>query len=448
MSFGQIVQIAECLVVIYCGIKLSVGNEPMRWNKKWVKGLYIILVSMEAGLQVANTFYYKFSEIGIVIHSVYIFIILYMFYYINFWKLFAQNFLFWYTYSLLRFLIICIGCFSKKVLVYRYLENTYGEPWQILHIISMIVTIAIVLWLQQKRHGDVLINCKSRRSYITIAVFASLEEVILFLLFNEDVLLASISNAHVFLIILVLWSLFCGILLIVVLKALFDESHQKQILELNYTHLKRYYVQLKEMYEEKRNEMRDVEQSNDMLIAMLKDNKIIEVTQYLNDEKQIAIAGQKNKFTGIDIIDLILDCKIREAKQYKIDVVVDIDAFFCPLEEIDMCVVLGNLLDNAIDATKELPLEMRIIRVRVMTPNSVFILEISNRYAGERKKVDGYYRTTKKNRGVHGLGIESVEWIMNQYGGWLDLKDEKNCFVAVVSMFLNQGQNSKEKGQF
>ena len=87
----------------------------------------------------------------------------------------------------------------------------------------------------------------------------------------------------------------------------------------------------------------------------------------------------------------------------------DIQVLFCPLKQDEMCILLGNLLDNAIEAVREVERKKRKIKVRMMTPNNMFLLEIQNPYEEVRKKTEQQYLTTKTDHTLHGLGLGSVQ---------------------------------------
>ena len=113
-----------------------------------------------------------------------------------------------------------------------------------------------------------------------------------------------------------------------------------------------------------------------------------------------------------------------------------------------MCILLGNLLDNAIEAVRGLDREKREIRVRMMTPNNMFLLEIQNPYEGVRRKVQERYLTTKSDHNLHGLGLDSVKRIVEKNGGFLEISDENQIFQVNVTLMGKvpgaDSQNTKE----
>ncbi len=72
----------------------------------------------------------------------------------------------------------------------------------------------------------------------------------------------------------------------------------------------------------------------------------------------------------------------------------------------------------------------------IQNPNGIFRIEISNPYEGERRKIEYHYLTTKKeNTEMHGLGLMSVQKIVEKYDGLIEISDEDNVFRGVVTFY-------------
>ena len=112
----------------------------------------------------------------------------------------------------------------------------------------------------------------------------------------------------------------------------------------------------------------------------------------------------------------------------------DIQVLFCPLKQDEMCILLGNLLDNAIEAVREVERKKRKIQVRMMTPNNMFLLENQNPYEEVRKKTEQQYLTTKTDHTLHGLGLGSVKQIVEKNGGFLEISDENQEFQVNITL--------------
>lgn len=101
-------------------------------------------------------------------------------------------------------------------------------------------------------------------------------------------------------------------------------------------------------------------------------------------------------------------------------------------EDISIC--LGNLLDNAIEAVKELS-EEKVIRIQVTADGNNMVITIKNRYINKIYRKGGRYLTSKKNDREHGLGLLIVRQIVEKYDGKVIIQDEDNVFDVMILMY-------------
>ena len=144
----------------------------------------------------------------------------------------------------------------------------------------------------------------------------------------------------------------------------------------------------------------------------------------------------KNRYTGIEVLNLMLNYEIEQAEEKAIRVKCAVEAYLCPVDETELCIIIGNLFDNAIEAVKDLPDEQRQIDFVIQNPNGIFRIEISNPYEGERRKIEHHYLTTKKeNTEMHGLGLMSVQKIVEKYDGLIEINDVDSLFKVDVTFY-------------
>ena len=101
-------------------------------------------------------------------------------------------------------------------------------------------------------------------------------------------------------------------------------------------------------------------------------------------------------------------------------------------EDISIC--LGNLLDNAIEAVKELT-EDRVIRLWITTDGNNIAISIKNRYKNTLHKSGGRYLTSKEDDRMHGIGLSIVRQIVDQYAGEMEIREEDNVFDVMILMY-------------
>lgn len=136
--------------------------------------------------------------------------------------------------------------------------------------------------------------------------------------------------------------------------------------------------------------------------------------------------------TGNAMTDAILNSKISLAKAKKIQVVADA---YIPLKlklsEIDLCCIIGNLFDNAIEASMKLPEEQRIIRVYMDMKSTQLYISFTNFTAGEKLKKEGKLFRSTKGEG-HGFGLIRIDAIVERLNGYISRNSEAGAFTTEI----------------
>lgn len=100
-----------------------------------------------------------------------------------------------------------------------------------------------------------------------------------------------------------------------------------------------------------------------------------------------------------------------------------------PVDPMDLCALLGNVLDNALETVARMPAEKRKISFSARVEKGLFAAELRNTYLFLEQGADGRPVTLKKDRENHGFGLASAEEIVERYGGHLEYKAEEKEFV-------------------
>ena len=138
--------------------------------------------------------------------------------------------------------------------------------------------------------------------------------------------------------------------------------------------------------------------------------------------------------TGNKITDAILNSKISLAKSKGINVIADAKV---PVElkmsDIDLCIVIGNLFDNAIEASLALPEEERLIRLYMDIKNTQLYMCLTNFTSVKKLKKQGGRYVTTKGEG-HGFGLVRVDDIIERYGGYISRNSEDGAFTTEIML--------------
>lgn len=132
--------------------------------------------------------------------------------------------------------------------------------------------------------------------------------------------------------------------------------------------------------------------------------------------------------TGNVSLDAILSAKIAQAKAENIAVTVKAnvpDAL--TISDLELSIIIGNLLDNAIEACRTVTGE-RFIRIFISIKGTMLYFSMLNSAGTKRKKAGSLFATHKG--GVHGFGLRRAEAILEEHGGWVKYNSEDGAFTS------------------
>lgn len=217
---------------------------------------------------------------------------------------------------------------------------------------------------------------------------------------------------------------------------LFEQQKSAQLEKDNYLMSLRtlQHDNLQQRINEARQAKHDVHHHVHLIQEYLRDGKLAELEKYLEQYAASLPDTQSLVYCQHYETNTLLSYFAQEAKKHyiKMDVFVQFPEFI-RLPETTMSTVLGNLLENAIDASKEIPVGERKITVRGKYSGGFVFLEISNRYGGKLKKNGtGGFLSTKANG--HGLGLHSVEHLVERYQGVFEVDAKSDTFRVTVML--------------
>ena len=136
--------------------------------------------------------------------------------------------------------------------------------------------------------------------------------------------------------------------------------------------------------------------------------------------------------TGNPMTDAILNSKISLANSRNVKVIADACIpVKLNLSEIDLCCIIGNLFDNAIEACMKLPEDQRVIRLYMDLRNTQLYISITNFTAGKKMKKEGKLFRSTKGEG-HGFGLVRIDTIVERLDGYISRNSEDGAFTTEI----------------
>ncbi len=202
-------------------------------------------------------------------------------------------------------------------------------------------------------------------------------------------------------------------------------SYQQELIETHYREVDNMYHQIRGWRHDYRNHIQTMK-----AYAAMEDWEAIRRYLDLLDEDLMKVDPVIK--TGNPMTDAILNSKISLAKSKGIRVIADAHI---PVKlkssEIDLCCIIGNLFDNAIEASVKLPEKERIIRVYMDMKNTQLYISFTNFTAGKKLKKERKRFQSTKGEG-HGFGLVRIDTIIERLDGYISRNSEDGAFTTEI----------------
>ena len=202
-------------------------------------------------------------------------------------------------------------------------------------------------------------------------------------------------------------------------------AYQRQLIETHYQEVENMYRQMRGWRHDYRNHIQTMK-------VLASSGDLEGIRSYLDrldtDLNTVDLAVK----TGNAMADAILNSKISLAKSR--DIPVQVDARIpvkLKMSELDLCCIIGNLFDNAIEASLALPPEERLIRVYMDMKGTQLYLSFTNFTAGGKREKQGNRFLTTKGEG-HGFGLVRIDAIVERLEGYLSRNSEDGAFTTEI----------------
>jgi len=227
-------------------------------------------------------------------------------------------------------------------------------------------------------------------------------------------------------------------------------SYLYNILIENYIHLRdndRYkqqtyaYQNQLEVIMESRNRVRalrhDMKNHILALQVLVQRKELEETSKYLDSMKNFMTNPEEYVKTGNDAVDSLLNYKIQKANEFLnvVETKISIPEQL-RLRSFDLNVLLGNLLDNAIDASMQT--EDKKLKITIKLDKGILFINICNSCQRIADGKSDFFETTKEDKVNHGIGLKNVRRIVKKYHGDIAFLYENASMETDVMMYVNE----------
>lgn len=199
--------------------------------------------------------------------------------------------------------------------------------------------------------------------------------------------------------------------------------------------LSRQYDEIRGIYLDMRGWRHDYHNHLQVMKADLAAGHLDKLSAYLDDLERDLDRVDTYVKSGNLMVDAILNSKLSLAEKGGVGVTCKaVVPESLTVDDVDLCVILGNLLDNALESCEKLPASERWLRVYLAARGAQLYVSIQNSAVEDPSFNARNYISEK--RGNHGLGMKRVAAVVDKYEGFLNLANEPGIFAAEVSLPL------------
>lgn len=201
------------------------------------------------------------------------------------------------------------------------------------------------------------------------------------------------------------------------------ERFQSELIQKQMRETEDMYRQMRGWRHDYRNHIQDMK-------ILLAQHNYEELDEYMNELVRDLVEVDTVIKTGNVMADAVLNTKLSVARQLHIKVSVKAGIpDTIPMSDVELCAVLGNLLDNAAESCERLPEEERFIRIYIGVVKEQLYMSVQNA-AGEIKRTDEGYLSMKRGGRDYGYGIFRIDRIALKYGGCVNRQNEQGIFAT------------------
>jgi signal transduction histidine kinase len=310
--------------------------------------------------------------------------------------------------------------FLTSIYFFNRLENIYKNKKYYLYIaLITIINLLIILFINKSFTDagnlyDMLAKNNIYLSYVSdmLRFSATIKETFPYLLLIINILLISIF-----------------------LSSIKSEKEKVKVefvnekLDMQY----KYYLMVKDSQEKMRQVYHDM--NNHMENIKSLKNSSEDVSKYINNIED-EVKSTKNIYnTGNVLLDIILYEKSKVCMENNIDFNVGIDFHKCDfIEMIDISSIFSNLIDNAIEACNKIDDDNieKYITIKGTFVKGYYVIRCENSKTNKVIIKNNKIFTSKKDKFLHGIGLDSIKSSIKKYNGELKIKGSESKFIATI----------------
>lgn len=213
------------------------------------------------------------------------------------------------------------------------------------------------------------------------------------------------------------------------------ETDELRIKQQRYDLSVQYSENVKNQYNEMKILRHDMKQEYVVISGLLEAGKTESAVDYIKSRMDSLSKSEIYIDVGNDRINSILNSKLSYAKSSGIEVICNSSGDINGIDDADLCILLGNLMDNAIEGCRASNVDAQFIEAKLVGDDVKIRIQITNSASAESGKNILNGETSKTDKSAHGFGIKSIQYIVHKYKGSVNYVFEHSSVICQVILY-------------
>lgn len=350
-----------------------------------------------------------------IVFNLAIFVIAFVFYTDKIRKKILIAFIYFVLMILSEFVVMIIITVSTQQTVDYIVTNHEGIRQACIFVSKLICFYLIEqLIVHFRDYKEITFNYMKELTLILIAYF------LLFALAVRVITTpASVDTNYKLILIITLGISFISLLSAYLITKVAQKSRAEMEYKLELSQLEmehKYYEDISDIVNNLRSLRHDMNNHIGIMLGLAKTKQYDDLNEYLQDIYSDASHANNYIFLEDKTLTILLNTKIGKATSLNVEMDIDIQVPSLPFNAKDMSTIVGNMLDNAIEAASQVR-EVPLITLTISKQNNLNTIRCINNYSTMPTEMDGKFITSKKDVANHGIGIANIRAAVERYKG-------------------------------
>lgn len=191
----------------------------------------------------------------------------------------------------------------------------------------------------------------------------------------------------------------------------------KNNLDISQSLLQEQITKIHELFQRNKEHLHEYYHAMEYLYCCIREKKYDNAEEFLHKRIGELDEERNQVWTGLSYLDFIINYKKQIMDQKGIRFRLELDVYEYPFKEADLGILLGNLLDNAIEACEKCAPGKREIYLHIWNIKYMFLLRLANNSSKSPVVAKQRFITDKADKEAHGMGVELVKRVVKRYDG-------------------------------